>query len=41
MSAEIVQAGADVLVSGSAIFDSPDYGETIRAFRAAADTTHV
>ncbi|NKB81218.1 MAG: ribulose-phosphate 3-epimerase [Nitrospirales bacterium] len=39
--AEIVQAGADVLVSGSAIFDSPDYGETIRAFRSAAKTIHV
>jgi ribulose-phosphate 3-epimerase len=26
-------AGADVIVAGSAIFHTPDYGETIRKFR--------
>jgi ribulose-phosphate 3-epimerase len=29
----IAQAGADTFVAGSAIFDSPDYGETIREMR--------
>jgi len=32
-AAAAVAAGADVLVAGSAIFDSPDYAETIRALR--------
>ena len=35
-AAEVVKAGADVLVAGSAIFNSPNYAETIRAFRSAA-----
>jgi len=30
----IAQAGADTFVAGSAIFDSPDYAETIREMRA-------
>jgi len=30
---EISDAGADVLVSGSAIFGTDDYTETIKAFR--------
>ncbi len=30
---EVVRAGAEVLVAGSAIFGTPDYTETIRAFR--------
>lgn len=34
--AEIVKAGSGILVAGSAIFDSPDYTATIRAFRAEA-----
>jgi len=34
--AEIVRAGADVLVSGSAFFGYPPYGERHRAFEAAA-----
>ena len=34
--AEVVKAGADVLVAGSAIFKSPNYVETIQAFRSAA-----
>ncbi len=33
---EILQAGADVLVAGSAIFTTPDYGAAIRALRQAA-----
>ena len=32
-AAAAVAAGADVLVAGSAIFGSPDYGATIRALR--------
>ncbi|MBO6703949.1 MAG: ribulose-phosphate 3-epimerase [Pseudomonadales bacterium] len=32
---EIAEAGADTFVAGSAIFDSPDYAETISAMRAA------
>jgi len=32
-AATAVAAGADVLVAGSAIFGSPDYGATIRALR--------
>jgi len=35
-AAEVIKAGAEVLVSGSAIFNSPNYAETIQAFRAAA-----
>jgi ribulose-phosphate 3-epimerase len=31
------QAGADVLVVGSAIFDTPDCGATTREFRALLD----
>jgi ribulose-phosphate 3-epimerase len=34
-AAQIVQAGADVLVSGSAIFSTPDYASTIKAMRQA------
>jgi ribulose-phosphate 3-epimerase len=30
---EIADAGVDVLVSGSAIFGTDDYAETIKAFR--------
>ncbi|MCU0580458.1 MAG: hypothetical protein MUF69_13090 [Desulfobacterota bacterium] len=29
----VCRAGADVIVAGSAIFHTPDYGETIRKFR--------
>jgi ribulose-phosphate 3-epimerase len=32
-AAEAVAAGADVLVAGSAVFESPDYAATIRALR--------
>lgn len=35
-AARIIGAGADILVSGSAIFTSPDYGATIQAMRRAA-----
>jgi ribulose-phosphate 3-epimerase len=34
-AAQIVAAGADILVSGSAIFSSRDYGATITAMRQA------
>jgi ribulose-phosphate 3-epimerase len=34
-AAEIIAAGADILVSGSAIFDSPDYASTMKAMRQA------
>ncbi len=30
---EVVRAGADILVAGSAIFNTPDYAATIKAFR--------
>jgi ribulose-phosphate 3-epimerase len=33
--ARVVQAGADVIVSGSGIFKTPDYAETIRKMRKA------
>jgi ribulose-phosphate 3-epimerase len=32
--AEIARAGADTFVAGSAIFNTPDYVETVKAFRA-------
>jgi ribulose-phosphate 3-epimerase len=35
-AAEVVKAGAEVLVAGSAIFNSPNYADTIQAFRSAA-----
>jgi ribulose-phosphate 3-epimerase len=35
-AARIIQAGADILVSGSAIFSSPDYGAVIRELRKTA-----
>jgi ribulose-phosphate 3-epimerase len=34
--AEVVAAGANVIVSGSGIFGTPDYAATIRAMRAKA-----
>ncbi|MCG3777967.1 MAG: Ribulose-phosphate 3-epimerase [Nitrospira sp.] len=34
-AAQVLAAGADVLVAGSAIFSSPDYAATIAALRAA------
>jgi ribulose-phosphate 3-epimerase len=34
-AAQVLAAGADILVAGSAIFSSPDYAETIAAMRAA------
>jgi ribulose-phosphate 3-epimerase len=33
---QVIQAGADVLVAGSAVFGAKDYGEAIRALRAEA-----
>ncbi|HET8580429.1 MAG TPA: ribulose-phosphate 3-epimerase, partial [Nitrospiraceae bacterium] len=36
-AASIIQAGADILVSGSAIFSTPDYGVTIKAMRQAGE----
>lgn len=38
-AAKIVAAGADILVSGSAIFSSKDYGATIKAMRQAGQTS--
>ncbi len=37
-AAQIVAAGADILVSGSAIFSSRDYGATIKALRQAGQS---
>jgi ribulose-phosphate 3-epimerase len=37
-AAEVVRAGANVLVSGTGIFRTPDYAETIRRMRAAAES---
>jgi ribulose-phosphate 3-epimerase len=37
-AAQIVAAGADILVSGSAIFSSRDYGATITAMRQAGQS---
>ena len=34
-AAQVIEAGAEILVAGSAIFDSPDYSATIRALRRA------
>ncbi|MEK6601258.1 MAG: ribulose-phosphate 3-epimerase [Candidatus Binatota bacterium] len=34
----VVQAGAEVIVSGSGIFKTPDYAETIRRMRKAASS---
>jgi ribulose-phosphate 3-epimerase len=31
----VIDAGADVVVAGSAVFKSPDYAATIRALRGA------
>ncbi|MGH7208385.1 MAG: ribulose-phosphate 3-epimerase [Nitrospiraceae bacterium] len=39
-AADIVRAGADILVAGSAIFSSPDYGATIKAMRQAGQAMH-
>lgn len=39
-AAEVVKAGANVLVAGSAIFNTPNYTETIQAFRSAAEHAH-
>ena len=39
--AQIAQAGADTFVSGSGIFSTPDYAQTIAAMRAALATTIV
>lgn len=33
---DLVRAGAEILVAGSAVFESPDYRATIEAFRKAA-----
>jgi ribulose-phosphate 3-epimerase len=30
---EVARAGADIFVAGSAVFSTPDYGETLRQFR--------
>lgn len=38
-TARVATAGAEVLVSGSGIFGTPDYGATIAAMRRAAEST--
>jgi ribulose-phosphate 3-epimerase len=38
---EVAQAGADVLVIGSAIFDTPDCGQTTADFLRTVQTTHA
>ncbi len=38
---KVVAAGANVLISGTAIFHSPDYAEAIAALRAAAESAIV
>jgi ribulose-phosphate 3-epimerase len=38
---QIIQAGADILVSGSAIFSANDYGAVIAALRAAGQSTSL
>jgi ribulose-phosphate 3-epimerase len=35
----VIRAGAEVIVSGSGIFKTPDYAETIRKMRQAAETS--
>ena len=40
-AAQVLAAGADVLVAGSAIFSSPDYAATIAALRAAGRAAPV
>jgi ribulose-phosphate 3-epimerase len=35
----VVEAGANVLVAGSAVFGKPDYAAAIRALRTAAEGT--
>jgi ribulose-phosphate 3-epimerase len=40
-AAQVLEAGADVLVAGSAIFSSPDYAATIIALRAAGQAAAV
>jgi ribulose-phosphate 3-epimerase len=40
-AAEVVRAGANVLVAGSAIFKTKDYAAEIRAIRAAATSVSV
>ena len=38
LAADVVRAGANVLVAGSAVFKGDDYGANIRAIRTAATT---
>ena len=40
-AAEVIKAGAEVLVAGSAIFNSPNYADTIQAFRSATPPVSV
>lgn len=37
----VVQAGAEVIVSGSGIFKTPDYADTIRRMRKAAESSSI
>jgi ribulose-phosphate 3-epimerase len=38
-AAQVLEAGADILVAGSAIFESRDYAATIAALRTAKRAT--
>jgi ribulose-phosphate 3-epimerase len=38
---DVARAGADILVSGSALFDTPDCGEAVRRMKALLDGTAV
>ncbi|MCP9446638.1 MAG: ribulose-phosphate 3-epimerase [Nitrospira sp.] len=40
-AAQILEAGADVLVAGSAVFSSPDYAATITSLRGAGRSVSV
>jgi ribulose-phosphate 3-epimerase len=40
-AAEVVRAGANVLVAGSAIFKAKSYADEIRAIRTAASSIEV
>ena len=40
-AADVVRAGANVLVAGSSVFKSPDYSASIRALRTAAGSVAV
>ena len=38
---DVIKAGANVIVAGSAIFDKPDLAESVRAFREQCDFIYI